>query len=152
VAVKTSRAVFPLVLLLSALAFAQRVPDASMFFGEASRDCAPWDGAAFSVSIPLVAGLRRMDFPLIHVSVWQAPGLNLKGAEHFEFPDVTGKIGAAFIQPRSGPVTPLHGTISFKRVMPNETTQGQFDFVVPNGRRYSGKFTATWNGKMMMCG
>jgi len=121
-----------------------------MFYGEVSRDCAPWDGAAFSVSIQPVAGLKKMDFPLIHVSVWQAPGL--RGAAHFAFPDSTEKIGAAFIQPRSGSVTPLSGTVSFKRVMPNETTEGQFDFVDPNGRRYSGKFTATWNGKMVMCG
>ena len=142
--------VFLIALFLGAPALAQRSPAAAMFYGEVSRDCAPWDGAAFSVSIQPVAGLKKMDFPLIHVSIWQAP--NLRGSARFEFPDVTGKIGAAFIQPRSGSVTQLRGTVSFTRVVPDQTTEGQFDFLDPNGKRYSGKFSAAWNGRMIMCG
>ena len=142
--------VFLIALLFDMPALAQRGPEASMFYGEVGQDCAPWDGAAFSVSLQPVAGLKRMDFPLIHISIWRAP--SLRGAAHFEFPDVTAKVGAAFVQPRSGSVTPLRGTVSFKRVMPNEMTEGQFDLADPNGRHYAGKFTASWNGRMIMCG
>ena len=155
---KNLHAVFSLALLFSGLALTQRGPDSvpsrqgdvSTFYAEIQRDCAPWDGAAFSVSIQPVAGLKKIDVPFIHVAIWQAP--NLRGSAKFAFPDLTGKIGAAYIQTRSESVTPLRGTISFRRVMPNEIVEGQFDFLDPNGKRYSGKFAATWNGKIALCG
>jgi len=121
-----------------------------MFHGEVSRDCAPWDGPAFSVSISTVANAKKVEPPILHVSIWQSP--NLKSGGRFVFPDLSQRIGAAFIEPSSGSETPLRGTVTFTKVMSGETVEGQFDFLDPNGRRYAGRFSANWTAISASCG
>jgi len=121
-----------------------------MFHAEVRRDCAPWDGDAFSVSISTVADVRKIEPPFIHVSVFQTP--NLKRGGRFAFPDGSRRIGAAFIQPSSGSVVQLRGTVSFTSVILGETVEGQFDLLDAGSKRYVGRFRANWMSIRTSCG
>ena len=121
-----------------------------MFHAEVRRDCAPWDGDAFSVSISTVGDVKKIEPPVIHVSIWQTP--NLKSGGRFTFPDSSKRIGAAVIEPSSGSVIQLRGTVSFTRIMPGETVEGEFDLLDPGGRRYVGRFSANWTVIRVGCG
>jgi len=65
---------------------------------------------------------------------------------------VAQKIGAAFIEPSSGSVIQLRGTVAFTRVMPGETVDGQFDLLDPGSRRYVRRFSANWTAVRAGCG
>ena len=52
-----------------------------------NRDCAPWDGSAFTVSIPYDSG------SVIYISIWQLPDIKLPAK--FSFPDESIRIGNA---------------------------------------------------------
>jgi hypothetical protein len=145
------RAALPAFLLLSGMALAQTSPAPPVLYAEADYDCAPWDGSAFAISIQPIAGVKQIKPPTIHVSIWQAP--DLPGGGRFAFPDSSGKIGAAYLQlSASDSPTQLRGTVSFTSVSPGKDVEGQVDLADPRGKRYTGRFTATWTGKRVMCG
>lgn len=121
-----------------------------IFNAEISRACAPWDGPAFSVSIPTLAGAQEIKPPLIHVSIWHAP--NWKGRRRFVFPDQTGKNGGVFLRPRVGSMQELQGHVAFKSVKVDEVVEGEFDLQSPTGNRFRGKFRAKWTGQIQRCG
>src|SRR5687768_7811837 len=54
-----------------------------VFTATINRDCAPWDGAAFTVSIPYDS------VSTITISIWQSP--DIKFPSTFSFPDPTGR-------------------------------------------------------------
>jgi hypothetical protein len=125
--------------------------DMPVLYAEARMDCAPWDGAAFSLAIQPEAGQKQLTPPVLRVSIWQSPNLPL-GAR-FAFPDSTGKVGAAYLQPStSDAVTGLRGTVWFTKVVAGEAAQGQFDLADPRGKKYVGAFTAKWIMERVMCG
>src|SRR5262249_48875173 len=69
------------------------------------RDCAPWDGPAFTVNIPLQGG------DAVSISIWQAPEPKLP--KTFSFPDDTGQVGnASLMHSRRGPQQ-LSGKVFF---------------------------------------
>jgi hypothetical protein len=109
-----------------------------------NRDCAPWDGAAFTLSIPTEDGI------IIHVSIWQSPDIKLPVT--FTFPDETGQIGFAYILPELDPLQQLSGEISFLRVEEGIPVEGEVSFMTVGGRQFKGKFEADWGNEIVYCG
>ena len=109
-----------------------------------TRDCAPWDGSAFTVSIPMEAG------DSINVSIWQAPDIKLPVT--FSFPDNTGQVGNASYQLTSGEYEQLSGTVFFQRVAEGSPLEGKFELVTETGQRFEGQFKAEWKDQFVMCG
>ena len=109
-----------------------------------NRDCAPWDGAAFTVAIPANDGI------IIYVSVWQSPDTKLP--VRFSFPDETGQIGFAYILPELDPLQQLSGDISFTRVEEGIPVEGEFNFTAESGEQFKGRFKAEWGNEIVYCG
>ena len=109
-----------------------------------NRDCTPWDGPAFTVSIPLNDGIT------IHISIWQSP--DIKRPARFSFPDETGQIGFAYILPEPDSIQPLSGDLSFIRVKEGIPVEGEFNFTTESGEEFKGKFNAVWGNQVVYCG
>ena len=137
-----------LILLLLALAwFASSIGNLESeetFPAAITRDCAPWDGAAFTVSIPYEPG------SLINISIWRAPHLKLP--TRFLFPDAVAGGGAASLLLRFSYSQPLRGTVFFWGVQPGKPVQGQFDLLTEAGQPLRGRFRAEWKGDAVFCG
>ncbi len=107
------------------------------------RDCAPWDGSAFTVQIPLQSGT------VIDISIWQSPEINFP--KTFSFPDTSGQVGNAILIPSAGVPQPLSGTVSFSRVDASIVVEGEFDLSDEAGNQFKGNFNAEWQELMMLC-
>ena len=110
-----------------------------VFPATVNRGCAPWDGAAFTVSIP-------MDKEMINISIWQPPEILVSVT--FSFPDETGQIGFAYIHPDDR----LSGKVFFLRVDEASPVEGDFDLKDHSGRQFKGKFKAEWGNEVVYCG
>jgi hypothetical protein len=108
-----------------------------------NRDCAPWDGSAFTVSVP-------MQGKGITISIYQAPDLKLPAT--FVFPDDTLSVGNALLILPMGSPEPLTGEVSFQRVAQDIPVEGQFDLVTEAGEHFKGKFIAEWGNEIIYCG
>lgn len=97
-----------------------RQEPAQVFPASVSRDCAPWDGVAFTISIPYDP------VTVIYISIWQSPDTRFPST--FSFPDETGRLGNAYILHEQDPLTPLHGEISLQRVEQGMPLEGRFRF------------------------
>ena len=109
-----------------------------------NRDCAPWDGAAFTVSIPYDSKSK------VTISIWQSPDIKLPFT--FSFPDETRQIGFAYILPELDPLEELTGKVTFWRVEQDVPVEGEFDFMTQRGKHFKGKFKAEWGNQIVMCG
>jgi len=121
----------------------QRLPQ-TVFAATANRDCAPWDGTAFTVQIPL----DRVD--VIYISIWRAP--NIRFPKAYSFPDETGQVGNVILIHPSGSPDLLMGEVwlqSVREVMPIE---GRFKLTSESGVEFVGKFHAEWGNMLMLCG
>jgi len=108
------------------------------------RDCAPWDGAAFTVSIPYNSGST------IYISIWQSPDMKLPRI--FTFPDEIGGNGSASYLIRFSYSTQLSGKVFFQSVFPDKTVKGWFDLVTEADQPLRGKFAAEWDDTQAYCG
>jgi hypothetical protein len=117
---------------------------AQIFPAMINRDCAPWDGSAFTVSIPMNGGTS------INISIWKAP--DIKFPVTFSFPDNTGQVGNASYRLASGDYKQLSGKIFFQRVDEGNPVEGRFEFVTETGRQFNGQFKADRRNLVMMCG
>lgn len=109
-----------------------------------TRDCAPWDGAAFTVRIPLKDG------DAIDISIWKAP--DIKFSKTFSFPDNTGQIGnAILIHPVSLPEA-LRGEVQFEGVSEGKVVEGGFRLKSERGGVFIGIFKAEWESLIALCG
>jgi len=136
-----------LVLLLGItwFSFSTRHQEALQTFpATVSRDCAPWDGSAFTLSVPMNDGTT------LNISIWQAPDIKLPVT--FSFPDDTGQIGNASYQLASGEYKQLSGTVFFKHVEAGSSVEGRFELVTEAGQRFEGQFKADWKDTFMLCG
>ena len=136
-----------LVLLLGItwFSFSTRHQEALQTFpATVNRDCAPWDGSAFTVSI------RMNEGTIINISIWQAP--DIKFPVTFSFPDYAGQVGNASYQLASGESEQLNGTVFFKHVEAASPVEGRFELVTEAGQRYEGQFKADWKDNFMLCG
>jgi len=134
-----------LVLGIALFTFSTRNQAARQVFpATINRDCAPWDGSAFTVSIPYDSG------SVINISIWQSP--DIKFLSTFSFPDQTGSVGNAVYLSASGEDEQLSGTVSFQRVGEEHPVEGEFSFTPERGEEFKGRFTAEWGNQIVMCG
>lgn len=118
--------------------------DSQVLPATANRDCAPWDGTAFTMSIPMKNG------NIVNISIWQSP--DIKFPVTFSFPDETGQIGNAYATSESGSLIQLSGKVSLQPVDGGSPIQGEFDLKDENGNPFKGKFRAEWRNEIVMCG
>jgi hypothetical protein len=109
-----------------------------------NRDCAPWDGSAFTLSIPYNS------ITVIYISIWQAP--DIKVPSRFTFPDESGRIGHAYILPELDSFIQLNGEVVFRQVEIGLPVEGEFDLSEGNGNQFKGKFIAEWGNEVAYCG
>ncbi|RPJ20863.1 MAG: hypothetical protein EHM33_27550 [Chloroflexi bacterium] len=116
----------------------------SVFPATINRDCAPWDGSAFTVSIPVSDGA------IIATSIYQSPDIRLPVT--FSFPDETMRAGNALLLLPVGVPEPLTGKVSFPRVEQGLPVEGKFDLLTETGRQFKGSFKAEWENQPVYCG
>jgi hypothetical protein len=109
-----------------------------------NRDCAPWDGVAFSVMVEIDSRTT------LYISIWRSP--DIKFPSTFVLPENEGQIGNAYILPELGPYTPLNGDVWFQRVDEGLPIEGRFRFTSERGERFEGRFVAEWGSQMAYCG
>jgi len=114
-----------------------------VFAATIRRDCAPWDGSAFTVSMPIEDGI-------IDVSIYQSPEMSFQAA--FSFPDATGTTGIALLRLPAGVPEELSGKVSFQSVTGESPVEGEFDFGTKTGRQFKGRFIAQWRNEPILCG
>jgi hypothetical protein len=120
-------------------------PQASLpvFSATIHRDCAPWDGSAFTVSIPVAKSV-------IGISIYQSPAIQLP--VKFAFPDNTGQVGNALLFLPAVTPEPLIGKVSFQRIDEGLPVEGEFNLRTEMGQRFKGRFRAEWNRQPVYCG
>ena len=123
---------------------AQNQEPTQIFPATVNRDCAPWDGSAFTVSI------RYDPTTTITIYIWRSPDITIPTT--FTFPDDTGQIGTAYILPELDPLQQLSGTIFFWHVEEQNPVEGRFELVTETGQRFDGQFEAEWENQMALCG
>jgi hypothetical protein len=109
-----------------------------------NRDCAPWDGSAFRVSVPMEDGT------VINISIWQAP--DIKFSKTFMFPDDTGQIGSASLLLANEEYETLSGEVRFEGVSEEKPLVGRFNLKSERGGMYVGQFAAEWDNQIALCG
>jgi hypothetical protein len=117
---------------------------AQTFPATVNRDCAPWDGSAFTVSIPTSQGAT------IAISIYQAPDLAFPRT--YSFPDETMRIGNALLLLPKGSPEELSGKVRFWRVEQGKPVEGEFDLYTEAGQQFKGKFKAEWEDIAAYCG
>jgi hypothetical protein len=117
---------------------------AQIFPATINRDCAPWDGSAFRVSI------LTNDGTAVNISIYQSPEINHPST--FSFPDETGQTGNAFILRKSGLSEQLSGNVSFQNIAEESQVEGELDLMTHVGNTFKGKFIAEWGNEVVYCG
>lgn len=107
------------------------------------RDCAPWDGSAFTLSIPVEGSV-------LGISIYQSPDIKLPVT--FSFPDETGQVGNALLVLPASMLEPLTGKVSFQRVEQGSPVEGQFNLLTDTGEHFKGRFKAEWDDQPVYCG
>ncbi|HKG54125.1 MAG TPA: hypothetical protein VKB04_07670, partial [Anaerolineales bacterium] len=129
-------------LAMYALARRSQIPEQT-FSATINRDCAPWDGSAFTVSIP-------MEGKGIAISIYQSP--EIEHPTTFLFAEDTLSTGNALLILPLGSPQQLTGKVSFQNVARDTPVKGQFDLVTNSGKHFKGKFSAEWKNEIVLCG
>lgn len=124
--------------------FSRSESSAQVFPAKVTRDCAPWDGAAFTLSVPHESGV------VIYVSIWQSPDIHFPRT--LSFPDDTGQLGNAYILSELGPLEILRGRVTLQRVEVGTPIEGRFRFTSERGGKFEGRFLAEWDDQIILCG
>lgn len=109
-----------------------------------NRDCAPWDGAAFTLTIEFDS------ITTLYISIWRSPDILFPST--FELPDDEAQIGNAYILPELDPYTPLSGEVWFQRVEEGMPIEGRFSLTSERGEMFEGRFVAEWESQVIYCG
>lgn len=137
--------IFLLIIGVAVFAFEIRNQQlAQLFSATVRRDCAPWDGSAFRVSVPLEGGA------VIDISIWQAP--DIKFSKTFMFPDDTGQVGNVSLLLANGEYETLRGEVRFEGVSEGKPLAGRFNLKSERGGVYVGQFEALWDDQIALCG
>jgi hypothetical protein len=118
-------------------------PPVPSFAGTVRRDCAPWDGAAFTVSIPI-------EKSVLDISIYQSPDIRYGRA--FLFPDKTMREGHALLLAPVGIPEQLAGRVWFEGVDRQKSVEGRFKLASEKGERFEGRFVAVWENEPIYCG
>ena len=122
----------------------QKKEPSQIFPATVNRDCAPWDGSAFTVSIPMRYGA------IIDISIWKSP--DIKFPITFLFPNDTGQVGNVSYRLASGEYRQLSGKVFLWRVEEGSPVEGRFELVTEAGRQFKGQFKADWENQIRLCG
>src|SRR5262252_57043 len=108
-------------------------------------DCAPWDGAAFRVTIPGATLGTQLDSASIGIAIWKSPHITRRTT--FRFADGHSAVpdsGAAVLWSKGGKAERLRGSITFESVTSDAPVDGSFDLTSKSGMRFTASFHATW--------
>jgi hypothetical protein len=108
-----------------------------------NRDCAPWDGAAFTVSIPATGGV-------VEISIWEAP--DIRGPRRFTFLALDQNSGSAFFRTGDGTSEALSGEVTLQGVSTDSPVAGRMTLTSAGGRLFAGNFHAEWGTQLAYCG
>lgn len=114
-----------------------------IFDATINRDCAPWDGSAFTISIP-------MGDADLYISIYQSPDIKLP--TNFLFPDNTMSVGNALLILPIGSSEQLNGKVTLQGVEQGSPVEGIFDLTTVTGEKFKGKFIAEWGNEIIYCG
>jgi hypothetical protein len=109
-----------------------------------NRDCAAWDGAAFTISF------RYDPITTLTISIWQSPSFTFPVT--FSFPDEPMRAGIAYSLPELDPLEELTGKVFFQRLDEGNPVEGEFNLTSERGGRFKGRFKAYWGNQIAMCG
>ena len=135
--------------LLAAVTVARAAQEPRLSPAIAWRDCAPWDGPAFTVAVGR-EGATSVDpaRPWLRISIWQEAGT--RHGVTYRFPDTTQKLGAVEYGGTAFPS--VNGTVTFPSAVSEEVVAGSFDFMTPDGRHLAGRFRGGWRPVAALCG
>jgi len=119
-------------------------PETQVFPATVNRDCAPWDGSAFTVTVQYDAMTE------IYISIWRVP--DIKFPSMYVLPDDEGQVGYGYILPELGPYTVLNGEVFLQSVSGDKPVEGRFNLKSERGERFEGRFIAEWEEKVILCG
>ena len=109
------------------------------------QDCAPWDGAAFSVKIPLGNN------DIIDIAIWEAP--TIQSEKTFSVLEEPSQAGYANLAHSAESGEQLVGTVSFAHVDLGSPVKGNFELeTIDSGQRFAGQFHAEWLDQIVLCG
>lgn len=130
---------------IAILTFFKRSQEQGQLFpATINRDCAPWDGAAFTVKIRMSDGLT------LDISIWQSPEIKLPTT--FSFSDETQQVGNVSLIPQAGMPEQLTGEVWFQSVGEGMPVEGRFNLTSERGEQFKGNFAAEWDGQIVYCG
>ena len=108
-----------------------------------NRDCAPWDGAAFTVSIPV-------EESVLDISIFQSPAIGYPA--DFSLDEESMDTGDAFLLPSAGSPEQLTGKVHFEPVEEGMPVEGEYHFTTQSGEPLTGRFKAHWGNEIVYCG
>jgi hypothetical protein len=123
------------------------VAAAPHFQGRTWNDCAPWDGPAFRVVVPLPRRNAAAETSL-WFSIWEPAAF--RAPRTFVFPRDAGR-GSVLLQSGADSSSLLHGTLRIERAVPDTPVRGRFDLSSRGGGTYRGTFTAPWQPRQGVC-
>ena len=115
-----------------------------VFEATVNHDCAPWDGTAYTITIPYQAG------PVIVVSIWKSPDFPFPVT--YSFPDASGGVGTAILQSPLDSFQQLNGKITLQPFETGSPMEGRFNFTSEDGGQFIGNFKAEWGNQIALCG
>ena len=118
--------------------------DSTIFEASVNQDCAPWDGMAYTITIPFHAG------SMIDVSIWQSPDFQFPVT--YSFPDSSSRVGTAGYKSASGSVQQVSGKIILQPFEVGSPINGMFNFTSEDGEQFKGNFKAEWGNQDTACG
>ena len=109
--------------------------------------CAPWDGSAFRVMVPLD---NTTSARVVSVVIYRNAAIHQRIT--FTFPDATGKLGTATVESHAGKFEDMAGTVTFNGVEAGKAVTGVFDLATPAGEKIHRAFRADWGTERPLCG
>lgn len=138
-----------LVLACGACGAGQTTRQEAVAVAHIARTCAPWDGAAFSVSVPLREGADPGALPALRVMVWSPP--RFEHARTVVFADGDNRTGVAQYAESEERATPLTGEATFRQAA-DGGIEGTLRLIAADGRRFERRFRGPLDPGVVMCG
>lgn len=114
-----------------------------------ARTCAPWDGAAFTVSVPAGNGVDPAALPALQLSVWSSPQFD--GERKVVFAEGDDRTGVAMYAETADHATPLTGEATFRQAA-DGSIEGTLRLKAADGRRFEQRFHGRLDDRVVMCG
>jgi hypothetical protein len=111
-----------------------------------ARSCAPWDGAAFTVSVPAADGASTA---ALQLSVWSSPQFD--GERKVVFAEGDDRTGVAMYAETADHAVPLTGEATFRQAA-DGSIEGTLHLKAADGRRFERRFRGRLDGGAVMCG